>query len=219
MDYGNMISESIDYAKEAIWGKWGKWILLVISTIIFPLIMGYIVRIFAGEKPAPELEQWGKLFIDGLKLFIIRIIYAIPVFLVLFAFTGGSIALLASGSNAAAAALGSLLIGVGLAIVIDIIISLIGAIGAIRFARKGGMGQAFAFGAILEHIGKIGWLNYIGARIILWLVGIVFFIVIIVVSIPIPLIGWLIALFLDPVYTIFWARYMVHVYESAPAPE
>jgi len=34
----------------------------------------------AGEKPAPPLENWGKLFVDRLKLFVVGIIYFIPVF-------------------------------------------------------------------------------------------------------------------------------------------
>uniref|UniRef100_UPI00272EB6AC DUF4013 domain-containing protein n=1 Tax=Methanoculleus sp. TaxID=90427 RepID=UPI00272EB6AC len=67
MDYGNMLSDSFGYTKDAVWGKWVQWILLVISTIIFPVIMGYMVRIYSGVKPAPELEGWVGLFIDGLK--------------------------------------------------------------------------------------------------------------------------------------------------------
>jgi len=31
-----MLTESYEYAKEALWEKWRKWILLIISAIIFP---------------------------------------------------------------------------------------------------------------------------------------------------------------------------------------
>jgi hypothetical protein len=218
MDYGTAISESIDYTKEAVWGKWAKWALLVISTIIFPLIMGYIVRIYSGAKPAPELENWGSLFIDGLKLFIIGLIYAIPVFIVMVIFGGSAVALSAAGGDApSAAALGSLAVGLLIAVIVGIIISLIAAIGVIRFARKDSLGEAFAIGAILEHIGRIGWGTYIIALIILWLVGIVFSIIINILGM-IPILGWLIMLFLYPAWTIFAARYMVHIYDSAPAP-
>ncbi|HOD86574.1 MAG TPA: DUF4013 domain-containing protein, partial [Methanoculleus sp.] len=82
MDYGKMLSDSFSYAKDAVWGKWVQWILLVISTIIFPLIIGYMVRIYSGAKPAPDAGNWVKTFIDGLKLIIIGIIYSIPVFIV-----------------------------------------------------------------------------------------------------------------------------------------
>jgi hypothetical protein len=222
MDYGDMISESFDYAKEAVWGKWSRWVLLVISTIIFPLILGYIIRIYSGAKPAPELENWGKLFIDGLKLFIIGIIYAIPVWVIAAIFFVPAIGLLIHGGNAnnpaaIAAGIGTLGIGLLLVIIIGIIISLIATIGIIRFARTDSMGQAFAFHAVLEHIGNIGWVDYIVALIVLWIVGIVFGIIISIIDV-IPFIGWLIALFLYPAYIIFQARYMVRIYDSAPAP-
>jgi hypothetical protein len=102
-------------------------------------------------------------------------------------------------------------------IIVAIIISLVSAIGMIRFAQKDSVGQAFAFGAILEHIGKIGWGSYIIALIVLWIVGIVFSVITTILS-AIPIIGWLIMLFLYPAWTIFAARYMTLIYESAPAP-
>jgi len=222
MDFGAMIGNSIEYAKDSVWGKWVKWVLLAISYIIFPLIMGYIVRIYRGVKPAPELENWGSMFIDGVKLFVIGLIYAIPVMLVFFIFGGAGIFGLMSAGNAPndaliAAALGSLFLGIILAIIVGIIISLIAMIGTIRFARKDSMGEAFNISAILAHIGKIGWGSYIIALIVLWLVSFVFAFVIGLLS-AIPVIGWIIALFLYPVFAIFTARYMTLIYESAPAP-
>ena len=214
MDFGNMLGDSFSYAKDAVWGKWGRWILLVISTIIFPLIMGYMVRIYSGVKPAPEAENWVGMFIDGLKLWIIGLIYAIPVFIIMTIFIIPA-AMVADGDPMLAS--GSIGIGLIVTLIVAIIISLIAAIGMIRFAQKDSMGQAFAFGAILEHIGKIGWGSYIIALIVLWIVGIVFgFIVGILVVIPV--LGWLITLFLYPVWIIFTARYMTLIYESAPAP-
>jgi hypothetical protein len=214
MDYGNMLSDSFSYAKDAVWGKWGKWVLLVISTIIFPLIMGYMVRIYSGVKPAPEADNWVGMFIDGIKLLIIGIIYAIPVFIIMAIFVIPAIMM---GDGDPMLALGSLGIGMIIVFIVAIIISLISAIGMIRFAQKDSMGQAFAFGAILEHIGKIGWGSYIIALIVLWIVGIVFSVITTILS-AIPIIGWLIMLFLYPVWTIFAARYMTLIYESAPAP-
>jgi hypothetical protein len=41
MEIGEMLSESFEYTKEGLVGKWMKWILLIICTIIFPLIYGY----------------------------------------------------------------------------------------------------------------------------------------------------------------------------------
>jgi len=212
MDYGNMLGDSFSYAKDAVWGKWFQWILLVISTIIFPLIMGYMVRIYSGVKPAPEMGNWVGTFIDGIKLLIIGIIYAIPVFIVMAIFI-----IPAGMMSDPMAALGTIGIGLLVMIVVAIIISLIATIGMIRFAQKDSMGQAFAFGAILEHIGRIGWGSYIIALIVLWIVGIIFGVIVSILGM-IPVLGWLIVLFLYPVWYIFVARYMTLIYESASAP-
>lgn len=212
MDYGNMLGDSFSYAKDAVWGKWVQWILLVISTIIFPLIMGYVVRIYSGVKPAPEMGNWVGTFVDGLKLLIIGLIYAIPIFII------AAIFFVPAGMMSdPMAALGTLGIGILVMFVVAIIISLVSAIGMIRFAQKDSVGQAFAFGAILEHIGKIGWGSYIIALIVLWIVGLVFSFIVGILGI-IPVLGWLITLFLYPVWIIFTARYMTLVYESARAP-
>ena len=51
-----------------------------------------------GENPAPDVENWGILFIDGLKLIIVGLVYAIPVFIIM-AITYGSIILAALSGN------------------------------------------------------------------------------------------------------------------------
>ena len=48
------------------------------SIVIFPLITGYIAKIYRGDQPAPRYEEGG-LFIMGLKLIFAVLIYAIPV--------------------------------------------------------------------------------------------------------------------------------------------
>lgn len=53
MDLMRLLSDSFEYAKDAIWGRWVRWLLLLVSTIIFPLIYGYTVRVMSGTKPAP----------------------------------------------------------------------------------------------------------------------------------------------------------------------
>ncbi|MFA6225372.1 MAG: DUF4013 domain-containing protein [Methanoregula sp.] len=35
-----------------------------------------------GEKPTPEVEDWGTLFIDGITYLIVALIYAIPLLIV-----------------------------------------------------------------------------------------------------------------------------------------
>lgn len=213
MDYGNMVGEAFGYAKEGLVGKWMKWILLLIATILLTLpLMGYSLKILRGEKPSPEVEGWGTLFIDGIKYVIIALIYAIPVFIILAVAMAPVLAAAMTGdSNAVMAGLGGFLLGLVLLVIVAIIIGLFEFIGIVRFARTGSMGEAFNFSAILATIGKIGWVNYILALIIM---GIILVIIETICSL-IPVVGMLLLFILMPFLTIFQARYTCMVYDSA----
>nr|WP_320160453.1 DUF4013 domain-containing protein [uncultured Methanoregula sp.] len=218
MDFGNMVGEAFGYAKEGLVGKWKKWILLLIATILLTLpLMGYTLRILRGEKPAPEVENWGTLFIDGIKYLIIGLIYAIPLFIIMFlALAPVVVAAMSAGSPEAmtaivTAALGTFLVGLVVFIIAAIIIGLFANIGIVRFARMGSMGEAFNFGAILATIGKIGWINYIVALIIMGIIlGIVEFICNII-----PYVGIIILFIIIPYLTMIQARYICLIYDSA----
>jgi len=218
MDFGNMVGESFGYAKEGLVGKWMKWVLLLIATILLTLpLMGYALRILRGEKPSPEVENWGTLFIDGIKYLIIGLIYAIPLFIIMFlALAPIVVAAMSAGSPEAAtaaamAALGTFLVGLIIFFIAAIIIGLFANIGVVRFARTGSMGEAFNFGAILATIGKIGWIDYIVALIIM---GIIFGIVELICNL-IPFVGIVILFIILPFLTIFQARYICLIYDSA----
>jgi hypothetical protein len=230
MDYGNLISQSIGYAKEGLVGKWGRWIILIVLSLIqictlfiVPLFNGYLVRVYGGANPAPEVDQWGKLFVDGWKLNIISLIYMIPPLIVFFVF--GGFAVLSAGAaeaaggdpSAATAAILSFLGGILIAVIIAIIIAFVATFGIMRFAHTESFGQAFAFGAIFEHIGKVGWGAWILAVIIMFILSAVYGFVVGIISI-IPIIGWIIDLFLAVAFAVFVARYFAIIYESEPAP-
>jgi hypothetical protein len=57
VDSGKIIEDSFGYAKEGLAGKWGTWALLIVSCMIFPLYLGYILRIFRGANPSPPLDN------------------------------------------------------------------------------------------------------------------------------------------------------------------
>jgi Sec-independent protein secretion pathway component TatC len=228
MEYGKMLGDSIEYAKDAVWGKWVRWILLVISTIIFPLILGYMMEVYRGKKPAPEMEHWGKLFVDGLKLFVAGLIYAIPVIIILIVFIGGSIIsvmpllqgnpdMMVTNPEAFMGALAGILIGIIIAIIVGFIIGLISTIGMVRLARTDRFGEAFNFSAILTTIRTIGWGTYIVALIVLFIVAFIFALILNIIM-AIPFIGWLIYLFLLPLLILFEARFITQVYESGEVP-
>ena len=64
MDYGSMLGNAFGYAKDAVVGKWKQWVLLIIATILLCIpLLGYTLKVYRGEKPAPEVTGWGTLII------------------------------------------------------------------------------------------------------------------------------------------------------------
>ena len=213
MDYGKIVSESFEYAKEGLVGKWTKWVLLLVATILLGLpLLGYELKILRGEKPSPEVSDWGTLFVDGIKYAIIEIIYAIPVIIVaIIAIAPVVMAVLSGDPSAMLAGIGATLAGFVILLIVAVIVCLFEFIGVIRFARTGSMGEAFNFGAILTTIGKIGWGSYILAVIIvLVMIGIVSGILS-----AIPVIGSVLVFLLIPFIALFQARYFCQLYDSA----
>jgi hypothetical protein len=218
MDFGKLVGDSFAYAKEGLVGKWVTWILLIISCIIFPLIMGYIMRVYRGANPAPELNEWGSMFIDGIKLFIVGLIYAIPVIIIEFVVLGSAFVTAVTAKSyghtdpgAMLGLVGAVLFGFIILAIVAIIIGLVFATAVVRFARTNSFGEAFNFSAIFAHIGKIGTGSYIVALIIMIIViGIIE-----LICMMIPWIGLVLLLILLPFLVLFEARYLSLLYDSA----
>jgi len=221
MDYGKLVGDSFGYAKESLVGKWVNWLLLIISCIIFPLIMGYMLRIYRGADKAPELNQWGGMFIDGIKLFIVALIYCIPIFIIAFAVGLSAIVTAAmamstqgqTNTEGLMALIGGFLFAVIILVIVWIIIEIIMATAVVRFARTNSFGEAFNFTAIFAHIGKIGFVPYLVALIVMAIIiGIIE-----MICMVIPYIGMLLLIIITPVIILFQARYLSLLYDSADA--
>ena len=213
------LTNSFSYATDGLVGKWGRWIALIIGTIIFPIIMGYALRVLKGGETAPESDNYVGMFIDGIKMFIINIVYMIIPLIIgfaIFAMSGGLGAMTMLGMNVdnpaayAAIILGTLGLSFVIFIIVAFIFSLFAIIGTIRFARTGSMGEAFAFSEILAKIGSIGWVSYIIALIV---IGVVMMIIYMILGM-IPVIGWLLTLILAPYLYIVTFRYYSLLYDS-----
>jgi hypothetical protein len=192
--------------------------MLIIATILLGLpLMGYAMKILRGEKPAPEVDDWGTLFMDGIKYLIVSLIYAIPLIIVWVIVIGASVASIMSGnSTAMMAAFAAMGIGLLVMLVLGIIIAVFEIIGIVRFARTGSIGEAFNFNAILATIGKLGWVPYIIAIVVLGIASIIFGIIVGILMM-IPILGLIIYLCLIPVWALFIARYVCVLYDSAGA--
>jgi hypothetical protein len=236
MEYGSLLDDAFRYTKEGIFSNLNRWAGLVLAVICLGIPMnGYAMRVYRGESPAPEVNQWGTLFVDGLKLMVVGLIYAIPMMIV-WAFIYGGMLLAAIQGTMDAAAMESWepnMALLALMYVIEIIVGIFMPVAAIRFARTGSFAEAFNFNAILDTIGKIGWITYLISLIIITLV--------IGIPIAILVLGFLIVvgaalyalkmggiallcliavfilviLILSPLFAVFQARYMTRVYDSA----
>jgi hypothetical protein len=216
MDFGNIIDESFEYAKDAVAGKWKKWLMLVIATILLGIpLMGYVMKVLRGENPSPEVEYWGTLFADGIKYLAVALIYAIPLIIVGILVVRAGVAGIMSGTlSEMMAAFGLIAVGLIIMFIIAIFIAVFEIIGVVRLARAGSIGEAFNFTAILATIKKLGWGQYLIAIGILIIAGFIMEIIFNVLMI-IPVLGGIICLFLIAPFTLFIARYICLLYDNA----
>ncbi|MHB8164308.1 MAG: DUF4013 domain-containing protein [Methanoregula sp.] len=237
MEYGNLLDDALHYTKDGIFSNVNRWMKLIVAIICLGIPMnGYVMRIYRGTYAAPEVDRWGPLFVDGIKLIIVGFIYAIPM-MILWAFIYGGIMFAGLQGNTAMMQNWSPNLGLLLVLyLVEIIIGIIMPVAAIRFARTGSFSEAFNFSAILATIKQIGWLNYIIALILIALViGIPIFIIIFAFILiggistymlgggMVALFGFiaaaiLVLLVLMPLFGVFQARYMTKVYDSAVTP-
>lgn len=226
MRIGEKISDSIEFTNEALFGKWVRLVMLVISSIIFPIMYGYTVRIMRGIQPEYEEESFFSLFIDGIKLFVIYFLYMI-IPLIAFAATIGVavFGIIQTGGEFTMDSIlpiaGGLIGGLLITLIITFVFVLLYVIGAVRFARTESMSEAFAMGEIFSTIGKIGWLNYILSLIALIVVAFIIMLAVTVVElvlgfIPILgwIIGWILSMFLGPYLSIMMSRYYSVLYDE-----
>jgi hypothetical protein len=218
MDIDGLVHNSFAYTREALWERWVRWFHLFIAYLIFPVFMGYTLRIYRGDDPAPDLRDWISLFIDGVKLFFVGVVYMLPVLVLLFAAILLSIPLFAGiFAELSLRSLMALIAVAGTELLVILIVwlglMLLSTIGVVRFARTGRMGEAFRLGAILDDIRAIGWGNYLLALTILWIIALVFHACVAAVQ-SVPVAGWVVGLFLMPAWGIYSVRFIAVMYEQ-----
>lgn len=188
MNISDIISDSIKYPSS----NWGKVLILgvicIASILVVPifLVYGYVFRIIkatlAGMDELPEFDEIGDMFIDGLKILVVGIVYAIPVWIIatiigLITGTGMGTTSTSLDPTMMWAVLGSSIVF----IIVALIVGLVEIMAIVNMAYYNGeLGAAFRFSEILDRIAQIGWGKYI-----------VTYIVIAVISFIAFLIGWL----------------------------
>jgi hypothetical protein len=196
-------------------------VLFAASILLSFLIYGYLVRIYRGAAQPPVFDAWISLFIDGIKLMVVCILWFIPALVIFF---GALISIALDGKIPVAAGgsfviVGFLLLFIGF--IVFVISMLCSVIGCVRFARMGSIREGLRFSAIIRTIQAIGWGNYLFALVIGVVILLVFKLVGSLLSL-IPVAGVVIGLALYPVVQVFFARYVCLIYDqgipAAPAP-
>jgi hypothetical protein len=192
MDIGEIISDSVKYPSS----DWGKVLILgvicIASILLVPifLVYGYVFRIIkatlAGIDELPEFDEIGDMFVDGLKIFVVSIVYAIPIYILYGIMYVLGIGMMSTASYtdytaATSAVFGLMSLLYIVIMIVAIIISLFELMAIANMAYYDGeLGAAFRFSEILEHISRIGWGKYIITLIVIWILGVIGF-----------MIGWL----------------------------
>jgi len=178
-------------------------VINLISVIGYLFLLGYFLWnvkcSLEGNAELPKVFNLIQIFIGGIKIFVVIIIYSVPVFLLL---------LLGGAYSASSIVLISLLY--------PFIIAPIFAISIAHMANNDSkVGLAFKFFEILKKIESIGWI-----KLIMWYLtsGIIFIIlkgITFLISIYINyIVGIIIAVVLTSIFYIYLSRSLALIYES-----
>lgn len=150
--------------------------IVLIGLIPLIIVIGYTVLLMRNvmdgvAHPLPEWEDWGDLFVRGLKLFLILLIWAIPL---IFVSLGSSLpaALVEEGSDAWGIAMAISTCCGCLTVLLGIAYALIEPVITFRFARTNEFASGFEFGKIFRLLGD-NILNIIIAVIVAAVAGVI----------------------------------------------
>jgi hypothetical protein len=235
MDIGDVVSDSLKYPSS----NWSKVVILgvlfLISILIIPLFLalGYMFKVvkatLAGIDELPAFEEWGEMLVEGIKLFLVYLIYSLPAIIIgIFSFISlwSSVSSITYITQASGGTLtpemffsifsGTALVGLIFAGLYSLVIYPIMAVAIGNMAYyNGDFGAAFRFREILSTISEIGWVDLIIWYIVVIVVGGVIAFVGSIIGI-IPILGWIaILLIVYPYLYLFYARAIAWLYISA----
>jgi hypothetical protein len=159
------------------------------------------------------------MFIDGIRLFIVGLIYALPVIILSFVlFESADVIRSSVNPGTIGGLIIAILTGAIILVIVAISVWLIVMTAGVRFARTDSLGEAFNFGAIFTHIGRIGWMTYTIALLMILIILVNIVIICLIINIIIPYTGIILFLIVLPFLSLFSPRYITLLYESAGTP-
>lgn len=171
-----MIEEAINYPRNsdaAVKTIIVGGLLTLFGFLLVPafLVLGYYGRVLqsagADETEPPVFDEWGDLFVDGLKLFIVNAVYLIIPAIVMAVSVGGVVVAAFTGSDVAVwSALGGALLGFSVAGLLFLVAWYIVPAAMANYVRTDRLGSAFAFGelkpVLLSGDYAVAWLLALG---------------------------------------------------------
>jgi len=160
---------------------WIKKILIGGVVGIIPIVnfaaIGYMIQIIRNVRdgqalPLPEWDEFGKYFVDGLWIFLIFLVWSIPIILVA-CLQGIGTAVLAEASEDAANAFGVISACFSCVIVLwALVIAAVSPAILVRYAEIGEFMAGFQFSEILNIIrANVG--NYIIVILLIWVASLI----------------------------------------------
>ena len=127
-------------------------ILLFLSFLFVPtfFVLGYVVRslryVLDGIEEPPAFDEWGELFMDGLKAFAIGLVYSfVPTVLVLVTLFAGGVSLGLSGPGEGNLAFGLVAVVAVLAtVVVSLLVAYVLPAAIVAWVRTDSLGAAFS---------------------------------------------------------------------------
>jgi hypothetical protein len=212
-------SKSVDYASKLL-SRGAELIAMIIVNII-PIVnfifIGYCAKIFRdgpAKNDPPKFENFGELFGDGFKIFVVTLLWAIPPIIIvllaliltvswsLIGIVGGAFNLAQIGVVFILAMFPALLVG--------ICVGIFGIVGILLTAKTGEIAKGFSFQQIKSVINNIGFVNHV-----IWIIVAAIIIFIVGLLGMVPLIGWLIAIVISPLLSVFLVRAATLFYSDA----
>lgn len=155
----------------------------ILSFLIIPffMVLGYGYRVIQisingminGDDKLPDFSDLIGMFVDGLKVFLVKFVYLLIPMIIFMVFVFGSIGL--SNLNNFAGNT-TMIVGLIISGILAVFLYLLSLISTAYMAEKdGSIKAAFDFKEIYRIISSIGWLRYIGFYIGLLIIEIVIF--------------------------------------------
>jgi len=199
----------------------GNLIILFVLNLI-PIVnltfVGYcarIIRLGGSVDRPPRIDRYLEAFIDGLKIFLAVILYALIPLLIVVAAAAPVIMHLGFPMwqafwwyHARVFFIGAMLFGSILASLIGLFLFIFGAMGIVHMIKTGKFLKAFAVTEILSLISEVGWARYLGWLIIMYILS--------RVVVSLNSIHWIVFSIVSVFYAVFVARSAHYIYPSKP---